>query len=96
MILYVTIMMVGGTIITILGKNTDGYSAIECIFEFASALSGTGLSVGVTTGVGLPIANAVAIRWVLVFGMFAGRLELICIYFAFYRLVRDILRKPTF
>lgn len=96
LILYVTIMMVGGTIITILGKNTDGYSAIECIFEFASALSGTGLSVGVTTGVGLPIANAVAIRWVLIFGMFAGRLELICIYLAFYRFVRDILRRPTY
>lgn len=96
LILYVTVLVIGGLAITILGKNQTGYTAADCLFEFSSALSSGGITAGVTAGSGLPLGNVIAIRWILAFGMLAGRLELICLYYAFYRMGRDILRKPTY
>ncbi len=104
-ILYITIMLLGGVSLAMISGGV--YGASDCLFEFASALSGTGLSVGVTNGLvwqeasgtmvlaGLAMPQMLAIRWVLVAAMFAGRLEITCIYFAFFRIVRDILRKET-
>ena len=83
-------LLVGTIAIAILGRGE--FSASDALFEFASALSGTGLSAGVTS---LRWANSVAINWVLTFGMFVGRLEIIAVYFAVFRLIRDILRKET-
>ena len=94
-LLYVVVMLVGGTAISVLTNGYGDFYASNCIFEFVSALSGTGLSVGVTLSEGLPAINVAIIRWILCFGMFAGRLEITCIYFAFYRLARDLLRKET-
>lgn len=89
-IIYIAVLLVGSIIITILGRGE--FSASDALFEFASALSGTGLSSGVTS---LSWANSVAINWVLTVGMFVGRLEIIAVYFAVFRLVRDILGKET-
>lgn len=89
-VIYIAVLLVGSIIITILGRGE--FSASDALFEFASALSGTGLSVGVTS---LSWANSVAINWVLIVGMFIGRLEIIAVYFAVFRLIRDILRKET-
>ncbi len=94
-LLYVVVMITGGIIISIFTNGHGNFYASDCIFEFVSALSGTGLSVGVTGYTDLPAINVAIIRTVLAIGMFAGRLEITCIYFAFYRGVRDILRKET-
>lgn len=97
-ILIYTIVLFGGTtLITLLGLKggPDGVGPLSigsAFFEFASALSGTGLSVGVTSHM---FYHSTLINWVLVVGMFAGRLEILCVYFAFYRIVRDIFRKET-
>ena len=103
MILYFGVLIAGSVLILILGANggTNGLGPISignAFFEFASALSGTGLSVGVTSAPGVYEAyytNYIAINWVLVVGMFLGRLEIMAVYFAFYRVVRDIFRKET-
>jgi trk system potassium uptake protein TrkH len=62
------------------------------LFEFMSALSGTGL-----TAVDFVGASAVnyGVIWILCVAMFIGRLEIIPVYFAGYRVVRDVLRKET-
>ncbi len=94
-LLYVLVMLFGGIIISVMANGYGDFYASNCIFEFVSALSGTGLSVGITGNVLLPTFNNVIIKIVLIIGMFAGRLEISCIYFAFYRGVRDVLRKET-
>lgn len=90
-LLYLCVLCVGSAALIILCQNN--YQTAECFYEFASALSGTGLTAGITNDASL--VNIYGIRWVLSIGMFAGRLEIICIYFAFYRTIRDILRKET-
>ena len=95
LLLYVVVMLAGGIIISVMANGYGDFYASNCIFEFVSALSGTGLSVGITGNVVLPEFNNAIIKIVLIIGMFAGRLEINCIYFAFYRGARDILRKET-
>ncbi len=96
MLLYILFLLSGTILLVILGanggENIAALSFENAIFEFSSALSGTGLSVGVTN---TAYYNTIAINWVLVIGMFAGRLEIMAIYFAFLRIVRDIFRKET-
>lgn len=89
-VIYIAVLLIGSIIITILGRGE--FPASDALFEFASALSGTGLSAGVTS---LEWANSVAINWVLAVGMFLGRLEIVAVYFALFRLARDIFRKET-
>ena len=95
-LLYMLVTISGTIAIVILGSNGgSGFEPISfenALFEFTSALSGTGLSVGVAS---LNYFNSSAINWVLTIGMFLGRLEITAVYFAFYRIVRDILRKET-
>lgn len=86
-IIYVIVLLAGGLFVTIFNKNSDyGHS----LFEFANALSCTGLSVGVTT------ASSIGAKWTLIAGMFAGRLEILVIYFALFRGFRDLFRKETY
>ena len=86
-IIYIVVLLLGGMFVTIFNKgSTYGHS----LFEFANALSCTGLSVGVTT------ASSVAAKWTLIAGMFAGRLEILVIYFALFRGFRDLFRKETY
>ena len=84
-ILYIFVMLLGGLFVSIFNKLDYGYS----LFEFANALSCTGLSVGVTT------ASTIGAKWTLIAGMFLGRLEIIVIFFAFFRGFRDLFRKET-
>ena len=86
-ILYIVIMLLGGLFVSILNNNLDyGHS----LFEFANALSCTGLSIGVTT------ASSVGAKWVLITGMLLGRLEILAIFLAAFRFVKDIFRKETY
>ena len=50
-----------------------GYSIQDSMFEFASAISTVGLSVGITSYGASPV-----IHWTAIAGMFLGRLEILC------------------
>ncbi len=91
-LLYILVMLVGAFLVSILGHYDFGGS----LFEFSTALSGTGLSCGITTGLDNVYSPAnPAVLWVLNVGMFLGRLEILVVYYALFRVVRDILRKET-
>ncbi len=62
-----------------------GFSLVESVFEYASALGTVGLSVGIT-GPQMPLACKLA----QILGMWLGRLEFIAIFHAFMRIGRDI------
>lgn len=71
---YITLFIVGTLIFMCFG-----YNAIDSMFEFASALSTTGLSVGITSNLMHP-----ALLWTETLGMFLGRLEIfiVIVFFA--------------
>ena len=90
-LLYITILFVGGLLVSIFNGGGDGFSNFgDSLFEFGNALACTGLSIGVS------MASTVGAKWTLIAGMFAGRLEILAIYFALFRVVRDIFRKETY
>ena len=62
----------------------NGYGIGDSLFEFASAISTVGLSVGVTTPQMPPIA-----LWVETGAMFLGRLEFMVIFVSFAKLYKD-------
>lgn len=66
----------------------SGFSLIESMFEFASAMGTVGLSLGITRP-DMPIACKVA----QILGMWLGRLEFIAIFHAFIRVGRDLQRN---
>lgn len=91
-LLYILVMLVGAFLVSILGPYDFGGS----LFEFSTALSGTGLSCGITGGLENVYSPAnPAVLWVLNVGMFLGRLEILVVYYALFRVARDILRKET-
>lgn len=84
-LLYVATLGVGAFLLVLF---SGGWCTIgEGLFEFSNAISSTGLSVGVTAK-----ANP-AMLWILTIGMFAGRLEILPIYYAIYRIFNDVFRK---
>ena len=87
LVLYMIVMFVGAFLVSILGNEDLSRS----LFEFSNALSSTGLSNGLTMAATNP-----AVLWVMIVGMFAGRLEILAIYYAFFRIARDIFRKETY
>lgn len=74
----------------VLALVAQGFPLKESMFEFASALSTAGLSVGLT---GLESPPGLLI--VQMIGMFLGRLEFLVIFFASAKLVRDIRYMTT-
>ncbi len=77
--LYFTTYTVGVTILTLYG-----FPLQESMFEFASALSGVGLSCGITAP-----NLAKGAMWTLTVGMFLGRLEFLVIIYSIFKLIRD-------
>lgn len=61
-----------------------GYSIRDAAFEFASALSNSGISVGITS-VKMPLP----VIWTETIGMFLGRLEILIIFVAIAKIFRD-------
>lgn len=78
--LYLAIYLFGSGIIT-----AYGYSLPASLFEYASALSTVGLSVGVTT----PDAPT-GLLWTEITGMFLGRLEFFPVFVGLIRLSQDL------
>ena len=87
-LLYVLIMITGGFLLTLFEGADYGYGT--GLFEFSNAISSTGLSFGIYKN------RPVGVRWTLIAGMFAGRLEIFPIFYAFYRVLRDMVRKETY
>lgn len=85
--LYCSLLIVGTFLLTLFSKMPFN----DCMFEFSNALSSTGLSNGLTAA----CRNNPAALWTMIVAMFAGRLEILAIYFALFRVVRDILGKDT-
>jgi trk system potassium uptake protein TrkH len=78
--LYLMVFIIGsGTI------AAHGYSLRDSLFEFASALSTVGISVGVTSA-GAPAG----VLWVETVAMFLGRLEFFTIVIGLVRLLNDV------
>lgn len=78
--LYLASYLAGSVIIT-----AYGYSLAESMFEYASAISTVGLSIGVTS------AHAPAgLLWTEIVGMFLGRLEFFPVFVGLIRMYRDI------
>ena len=87
-ILYIAVLFIGALFVTIFNKGQSNFG--DSLFEFGNALACTGLSIGVSQ------AATNGAKWTLIAGMFAGRLEIIAIYFAFFRAFRDLFRKETY
>jgi trk system potassium uptake protein TrkH len=78
--LYIIVVLVGGGILTAYGNSIQ-----DSLFEFASALSTVGLSIGITA------ADAPAgVLWVEILAMFLGRLEFFTVLIGIVRLVGDL------
>lgn len=75
--LYILIMLTGTLII-----SSYGYPLKESLFEISSAMGGVGLSCGITAYDANPV-----ILWVLMFGMFIGRLEIYVVAVSFIHLL---------
>ena len=79
--LYLGIYLTGSAVIA-----AYGYSLPESLFEYASALSTVGLSVGVTA----PDAP-IALLWTEIAGMFLGRLEFFPVFVGLIQIYQDVL-----
>ena len=88
-LLYVLIMITGGFLLTLFESGPD-YGYGTGLFEFSNAISSTGLSFGIYKN------RPLGVKWTLIAGMFAGRLEIFPIFYAFYRVLRDVFRKETY
>ncbi|MBR0138561.1 MAG: TrkH family potassium uptake protein [Erysipelotrichaceae bacterium] len=76
---YMILFFTGSLIFTLYGHSLQ-----NAMFEFASAISTVGLSVGIT------VYDAPAvILWTAIIGMFLGRLEIMVIFEAFLRVFKD-------
>lgn len=82
-ILFIVIFLIGTFIFT-----AFGYSFSDSAFEIASSISGVGLTLGITGPNAHPI-----IHWTSMIEMFLGRLEIVVVYFALYRLGCSATRK---
>ena len=78
--MYLGVYLTGSTILCVYG-----YSLSDSLFEYASALSTVGLSVGVTD------PNApIGVLWTEIIGMFLGRLEIFPVLIGLIWIYRDI------
>ncbi len=77
---YLILFLIGSLIFAM-----HGYSLQDSMFEFSSAISTVGLSVGITNYYASPV-----ILWTAMVGMFLGRLEMMVVFEAFLRMVKDI------
>ena len=82
---YLILFFTGSMIFTLYGNNLQ-----DSMFEFASAISTVGLSVGITN-----YDAPAMILWTANVGMFLGRLELMVVFQAILRLTKDVIKKEN-
>lgn len=86
LMVYILFLVVGTLIFT-----AYGYSILDSLFEFASALGTVGLSVGITGYHAAP-----GIMWTATLGMFFGRLEFYVIFVAIAKLSLDFSKRRIY
>lgn len=85
-IMYIMLYLAGVAVLTI-----NGYSLRDSMFEFASAMSTVGLSMGITS----PNAPEIVL-WTESAGMFLGRLEFFVVFYGIVNLVKlSYVRNPV-
>lgn len=77
---YIILFFLGSLIFTLYG-----YSLQDSMFEFSSAISTVGLSLGITNYNASPV-----ILWTAIIGMFLGRMEIMVVFKALLRMKKDI------
>ena len=80
---YIILFFMGSLIFTL-----NGYNLQDSMFEFSSALSTVGLSVGITNYYASNI-----ILWTTIVGMFLGRMEIMVVFKAILRVKKDIMNR---
>jgi trk system potassium uptake protein TrkH len=78
--LYLIVFILGTAILA-----AHNYSLPDSLFEFSSALSTVGLSVGITS----PSAPGLVL-WAEIIGMFLGRLEFLVVFVGLGKIIRDV------
>lgn len=68
----------------------DGFTFIDCFFEFSSAVGTVGLGCGITSYVNSLTAAGSAILWIEMIGMLLGRLEIFVFFYLFGRIFNRI------
>lgn len=82
-LMFLFIWVIGSLFITALGP----FSMEQSFFEFASIMGNTGLSSGLTA------SAPDSVLWVMIFGMFLGRLEITIVFVAFSKFFSDCFKK---
>ena len=85
-ILFYFLLFLLGTLIFTL----YGYSLQDSMFEFSSAISTVGLSLGITNYHASPV-----VLWTAIIGMFLGRMEIMVVFKAILRLRKDIQNREN-
>lgn len=86
LLMYLTLFLTGGIVIS----SIEGLPLLTCLFETASAIGTVGLTLGITTKIG------VISRLILIVLMFLGRVGgLTLIFAALSNKVRNISRYPN-
>lgn len=80
---YLILFLFGSLVFTLYG-----YSLQDSMFEFSSAISTVGLSVGITSYDASPV-----ILWTAIIGMFLGRMEIIVVFKAIFRIEKDLKKR---
>lgn len=80
MLLYILVLLMGTGVLTAYGHPIQ-----ESLFEYASALSTVGLSIGITQ----PTAPS-GLLWAEIVGMLLGRLEITVVLIGFLQVVQDV------
>ena len=81
--MYIIVFITGSLILV-----GHGFSLEDSMFEFSSALSAVGLTVGITAPDAPP-----SILWTLIGGMYLGRFEFFLIFYAVIRLIKDLMLR---
>jgi len=77
---YILLFFIGSFIFTMYG-----YTLQDSMYEFSSAISTVGLSLGITNYYAPKV-----ILWTAIIGMFLGRMEIMVVFKAFLRVEKDI------
>ena len=80
---YMIVFLFGSLIFTL-----HGYPLQDSMFEFSSAISTVGLSVGITNYNACP-----GILWTAIVGMFLGRMEILVVFKAIFRVEKDLRKR---
>ncbi|MCF8019562.1 MAG: TrkH family potassium uptake protein [Vallitaleaceae bacterium] len=78
--IYIIIYIIGVSIMLM-----NGYPLRESLFEYASSIGTVGLSVGITSA-----SAPLSVLWAQIIGMLFGRLEILIIFYAIIKIVKDI------